>query len=507
MSTHFPTDHFPSSAARLEAPGGHEMAQTAPLHALRSVAQPSGRSKHGAGDAGTLARRFLLGFVPVVALTAVAWPNVPRRYEASAVIVLRPADTGAGEDVQPLRQTLDENAIQSEVDRITSAKLADAVIAKHQLMSDPEFASAGVLNKIGAGLGLVTIAPVPESEVRRRLNERLGVVRDRRSYTIRMGYWSSDPAKAAAMTDTLLAAYLGGQVARKRESTARIALWMRAETDALREAYHSSVAAIETLLTKSGLVDTGEQVAIDNQLQTLSTEAAQSRARIIEATVRLDSLRGMREAGDLENAPEILASPTVRHLKENLAAALSKSAVLGRETQAINAEIKAEADRIVQAAEIELRDLRRREAMLLADIQGLRNKLVERRRNELQLEELKGRAAFAKAEHDKAITRMQVHRSRIAALTTDAEVVNTPEPPARPSYPQPLLTAAASLLLATMAGVLMAWRQLRAFIRDLSASSHPEAPPAADSRDPAPAPAIPASAILSDAPIAKALRV
>lgn len=480
------------------------MAPTATLQALLSSVRPGSRSQRAAGGGGALAWRFLLGFVPVIALTAAAWPHVPRRYEASATVVLRPADAGAAEDNQPLRQALDENAIQSEVDRITSARLADAVITKHRLMADPEFTAAGILTRIGARLGLATVAPMAESEVRRRLTERLVVSRDRRSYTIRMGYWSSDPAKAAAMTETLLASYLSDQVVRKREAGARVATWMRADADARREAYRAALAAVETLLTESGLVDTGEQVAIDNQLQTLSAEAAQSRARIIEATVRLGSLRGMREAGSLENAPEILASPTVRRLKENLAAALSKSAVLGRETQAIDGEIKAEADRIVQAAEIELRDLRRREAMLLADIQGLRETLVGRRRNELRLEELKGRAAFAKEEYDKANARLQAHQSRVAALTPDAEIINAPEQPARPSSPQPLLTAAACLLLAAMAGALAAWRQLRARAGGLRATSHPEAPPAADVPIPAP---VPVPVLLNETSLAKARRV
>lgn len=460
------TPVFPGHVARSAFPFNEASGDSA----LRRSASPlrdgdGGGSKKGGGknrrslNTG-VARRFLIGFVPIMAITLIAWPYIPRRYEASAVVVLRPSDTGSSEDARGWRYVLDENAIQSEIDHITSPRLADVVIARHNLITDPEFASGGFL-------GFGSREPVSEAAVRRRLAERLSVERERKSYTVRMSYWSSDPKKAAAMTETLMTAYLDDQVARKREATTKVALLLGNEAEARGNAYRTSLVKVEELLEQSGLMDTGERVALDNQLATLSAEAAQVRSRIIEATIKIESLHARKQAGDLENAPEVLASPTVHRLKETLATAMSRSAVLGSETRAIAAEIKAEAERIVRAAEIELDGLLTREIKLQEAINGLRGKLVERRRNELKLEELTRRAAFEKEMYDEALKRVRSHHGRVDVLTPDAEIVTVPEVPMRPAQPQFLLTMLASLILATIAGAFMARRELMGVARRL----------------------------------------
>lgn len=411
-------------------------------------------------------RRFLVGFIPVVALTAIAWPYIPRRYEASAVIVLRPSDTGTSDGAVSWGQILDENAIQSEIDHIASTRLADAVIAKQELLTDPEFAhGGGLIRRVGIALGLVTPKPVTEAEIRQELAERLTVSRDRRSYTVTFGYWSADPGKAADMTQALLDAYITDQVSRKRDAIEKVAAWMRADAYARGVTYDTSKQALDKLLAESGLMDTGEKVAIDNVLAILSTQAAEARSRIIEATIRVNTLHEMRAAGEIANAPEVLESPIVQRLKESLATVLSQSAVPGSEARAINDKIAAEADRIVHAAEVELAAWQRREEMLANEIASLRARLVERRRNELQMEELKAQVAFDKEAYDQAVRRMRAQMARVDGVLPDVQIVTKPYAPLRPSFPQPLLTAAASLLLATMAGALIAWRPLLEAVR------------------------------------------
>jgi len=417
----------------------------------------SGKSERAGPIFPTIVRRFLIGFLPVIALTAIAWPYIPRQYEAYAVVVLRPSDADAVDGARGWRQTLDENAIESEIEHIRSRRLADVVIAKHELLSDPEFAPAGGFRQgVAQYFGQDTPTRPTEAEVRQRLLDHLSVWRERKTYTVTLGYRSNDPKKAASMTQTLLTAYLDDQVARKRAADKRVDQSFQAEVLARGAAYRKSLGRAEEFIEEAGLVDTGEQVAIDNQLATLSTEAAQTRARVIEATVRLESLRERKKSGDLDNAPEVLASPTVMRLKENLAAAMSKSAVLGSETRAISAEIEAEANRIVRAAEIELADLRSREAMLEQEIGNLRGRLVERRRNEMRLEELRRQASFDKQVYEEALKRMHAHRGRPDTSAPDAEIVTKPEEPLNPAFPRPLLTLLASLALASMAGIFTA---------------------------------------------------
>jgi uncharacterized protein involved in exopolysaccharide biosynthesis len=381
--------------------------------------------------------------------------------------VLRPTDIASSDDTQPWRQTLDENAIQSEIDRITSPKLADVVISKHNLLRDPEFDPSSRSPSIKKWIASAPPAPVTGAEVRRHLADHLSVHRDRKSYTIKIGYWSEDAVKAAAMTKTLLDTYLNEQMLKKRELVMRAVMLTRSEAELRNTAYRNSQTAVENLLMASGLADTGGQVALDHRITVLSTEAAQAHARTVGATISLKTLQNMKTAGTLENAPEVLASPTVRQLKEVLAAALSKTAVLGPETRAITTRIAEEAERIVQAAEIELGNWQQRENILQAEIKTLSEKMIERRQNEMRLEVLKGRAAFAKEAYDKAVTQMQAQQARVSALMPDAEVITDPEEPLRPAFPNAALTAIGSLLMAAMIGLLLAWRPLLALFDHL----------------------------------------
>src|SRR6202008_502313 len=68
---------------------------------------------------------FLLGFATVVLIAVIAWPFLPRKYESTATIVLRASDVSRSslERPEPLRQELNEAALHSEIDRISSSAL------------------------------------------------------------------------------------------------------------------------------------------------------------------------------------------------------------------------------------------------------------------------------------------------------------------------------------------------------------------------------------------------
>ncbi|WP_112662533.1 GumC family protein [Microvirga flavescens] len=415
------------------------------------------------------AQRFLLGFSVVVLVAIVAWPLLPRRYESYATIVMRPTDEEGRADRAPaLRQSLDESAIQSEVDIIGSPGVAATVIDRHRLIDDPEFNRriGGVSGRLRQWASVVVPSLAGPSrnsdqiraELRQKLQQHLNVSRDRRSYTVKLGYWSSDPAKAVALTSTLLSAYVDDQLARKRQSIDSMTRWLNERVAILRSKYDASSRTVSQFMVQSNLIDSGEQIALDQQLTSLGTEAAQVRARAIEAKTRAQALTQLQKAGLLEQSPEVLSSPTVQRLKESLAATFAKPVVLARDLQAINAEITLEASRIWQAAEAEAQNLAQRDVLLQQEIQSLRSVVSQRRQAEIKLEELRREASIDKTVLDDALTRLRDQTARADALRPDIEVLAQPEMPLRATFPDPLLTALGTLLLATLAGLTMIWR-------------------------------------------------
>jgi len=155
--------------------------------------------------------RFSLGFLTVIGMAAMVWPALPRHYESTAVLILRSADdAGIVNHSQSLKQMLDESAVQSELDVIASQPLSAEVANKLDLMNDPEFFKP---SHTFLGSSTITIAdPV------RSIQDHLIITHDRRSYTVKFGYWSADPAKAMRMAN----AYLDRQVRRKQDSNTQL---------------------------------------------------------------------------------------------------------------------------------------------------------------------------------------------------------------------------------------------------------------------------------------------
>ncbi len=192
-------------------------------------------------------------------------------------------------------------------------------------------------------------------DLRRSVAEHLQVSRDRKSYTVRLGFWSEDPAKAAALSAALLAAYLDAQRARKRAGLSWLTDWLRERASTLTARYDATRRTLDERLAQDGLLDTGAQVELDQRLQVLAVEAAQARGRLVEAMARSQGLGALKEAGLLDQAPEILASPVILKLKDGLAAAISRTAVWSTETTAIERQIAIESGRIVASAAVEVR--------------------------------------------------------------------------------------------------------------------------------------------------------
>jgi uncharacterized protein involved in exopolysaccharide biosynthesis len=158
--------------------------------------------------------RFTVVFLTAVLVGLAIWPFIPRRYEAYATLILRAnEETGALGHSQALKQMLDEGAVQSELDIISSLPLSNEVMERLDLARDPEFNSSS----------WAAIKHEKDiSDPAREIANHVIVSRDRKSYTVKLGYWSKDPAKAALMANALASAYLDRQIKFKLERNAEL---------------------------------------------------------------------------------------------------------------------------------------------------------------------------------------------------------------------------------------------------------------------------------------------
>ena len=433
---------------------------------LSSVKAASFRTPSGAeetrayvGSAGReRALRFLIGFGAVVATALLVWPLLPRRYEASSSVILHASEQDEAQT--GLKQgILDDGAIQSEMDRMSSPVIVDLAMARIGLGADPEFAGAGLVSLV-----LSHVVPgwrpsaVDLAKLRDTLRDRISVVRERRSYTLKVAVWDRDADRAAAIANALVEVYIQDQISRKREAIEAQSLRLERRVASLRGSHQSAQEAVRAFMSQTGISDHGDGSELQSELTTLSGELAQSRARAIEARVRFEGLSRMQRSGALLNAPEVVSSPSVQRARDMYATARAKPASLAAETNGLQAQVEEEAQRVVYAAEQDAAGWRAREDMLRDEVASVRSEMVRRRLDELRLDELRREATSDETALTDALTKLKGQLGRTQAIQPDADLVARAERPRAAAFPNFVLAALGTLLLAGLAGVLAAAR-------------------------------------------------
>ncbi len=310
------------------------------------VSESSGRSNSGSVlqnpsiavkefSTGRSLFRFSFGFLIVATCALAVWPFLPRRFEATSIIILRAADeTGVQNHSAALRQLLDDGAVQSELDMIGSLPLSAEVTERLALANDPEFkrtapssvpTSSGVLSSIYASFVPPQSAPTVADTVR-EVQSHVIVNRDRRSYTVRIGYWSKDPVKAARMADMLTTVYLERQITHKKEILTRQSDASRSRVLALANQLDALRVDLDQLKTGSADPSPGGRLAIlENERAVMTRELDAARAKLADAIDRSNSALPDAEFVSVAVPPvsPIFPNPVLMAIATFLAASLA----------------------------------------------------------------------------------------------------------------------------------------------------------------------------------------
>ena len=398
--------------------------------------------------------RFASGFGIVMLCVLLAWPILPRRYATSSSVILHQTEQ---EDAQVgLRQgILDDGAIQSEIDRLSSPVIVNRVIHQLGLLEDKSFNHGGLF-WTKAEPALLMDA----------LRERISVVRERRSYTLKVNFWHSDPVYAAKITNALVSAYLEDQIARKQDGIRAQTRRLEERVAQLKASHQTAQDAVRDFMAFNGISDRADGSDLQDQLNSLSNELAQARARSIESQVRAEALGQMQWAGTLLNAPEVVSSQQVQRARDMLAVVYAKPAALATETNSLKSTIEDEAVRIISTAEHEAKIWLTRRERLQNEIETVRSEMVTRRINEMRLDELRRTAQSDETSLNEALAKLNNQLGRTRAVQPDADLVAVAEEPLKPASPNGWMALLGSLFVASASGGFAALRP-RAFVRAL----------------------------------------
>jgi len=374
----------------------------------------------------------------------------------------------------PQQRALDEQAVQSQVQVLTSRDLAVAVIKALDLTSNPEFAKdagTGALVRLLNRMGLAGGSPKSEEEkAANTFAEHLSVFPLAKSSVIAVEYTSGDAGLAANVANKLANVYIDWQREAKLEQTKDATAWLSAQIEVLRKKVGEAEAAAEQFKASQGLFAGTNNVTLNaQQLSELNSQLILAKAQKSEAEARARLIKKMlADKSDIDATPEVLKSELIARLIDQrvqvqrqlaeLSATLLPShpriKQLTAELADVRAQLRGEAVKIVKGLENEAEIASARETSLRSSLNDVKTQASGLSEAEIKLRALEREA---KAQRDLLESYLARYRDASArhdmgAVPSQATIVSRAHASILPSFPKrgpiSLLVAVATALLA-----------------------------------------------------------
>ncbi|MFZ2019010.1 MAG: Wzz/FepE/Etk N-terminal domain-containing protein [Methyloceanibacter sp.] len=373
----------------------------------------------------------------------------------------------------PQQQTLDEQAVQSQVQVLTSRDLALDVIRTLDLTNNPDFAKDEGLSLFRRILNRIGLRESPKSEEERAANtfaENLEVFQLAKSSVIAVDYTSGDSSLAAKIANQLADSYIEWQRKEKLDQTKDATAWLRDQIEVLRKKVEESEAAAEQFRSSQGLYAGSNNVTLNaQQLSEINSQLILAKAQRSEAEARARLIQKMLDdGGDIDATPEVLKSELIGRLIEQrvevqrelaqLSATLLPShpriKQLNSELADVREQIRDEAAKIVKGLNNEAEVASARETSLRNSLNDTKAQASGQGDAEIKLRALEREAKANRDLLESYLARYRDASSRhdMGAVPAQAAIVSRAHASILPSFPKrgplSLLVMAATALLA-----------------------------------------------------------
>lgn len=292
-----------------------------------AVSETGDLDLHALGHALMRKRGWIIIPTVLAAVLSVTAVNlITPRYKSEARILI---DGRENVFVRPTadrteeRNSLDAEAVTSQVQLLLSRDLAREIIKKNKLAELPEFdpvlQGLSPLKSLLAlfGIGRDPFSLTPEERVLDAYYERFTAYAVDKSRVIVVEFQSRDPDIAARVANSIAEGYLVLQQGARQEQAKSAGLWLSGEIDSLRKKVAEAESRVEDFRSKSSLfVGTNNTSLSNQQMGELNTQLNNARALKSDAESRARLIREMLQSGKPIEASEVLNSELTRRLSE-----------------------------------------------------------------------------------------------------------------------------------------------------------------------------------------------
>lgn len=384
------------------------------------------------------------------------------RYTATAQLYVDPRELQlVDRELTPRAQDVSgmSMVVESQARLITSNSVLLQVIQQANLDKDPEFGGGDAKTLMNSLLGLIGLQPRAPSAADIKdvqlaaldaLNKHITIRKGDKSFIVDIEVWSTDPAKAAMLANTLTNTYLtdsrNSQALAARRATGELSGRLKE----LRERLRNAETALATYKAQNNFVGTQDSLISDQQLSNSNQRLSAARAATMDAQARLDQIEAnKRTAADAGAIPEALQSPTIANLRAQYADSRKKyaeqTAELGprhpalrqteKQVEDLKRTIGEEIERFALSAKNDLTRARDYEASLNRALEVQKRQSVQLSQAAVRLRELEREADASRDVYQSFLKRSRETEEQETLNTSAARVIGEATVPQRRSFP------------------------------------------------------------------------
>ncbi len=446
----------------------------------------------------TVYRRFwliVLSFLSVFVLVAYMTFTQTPMYKASAIVQLDTEQQNVIDLGSVLSGLVASTAvIDTEVMVMKSKSLLTKVAIKQNLVEEPEFNPAlieskpsmmdGVKKQVKNLLGMNTEVVDPfegmslderEAVVLERavkiLSSRVNVERVGTTYLIKAEVTTMSPEMSARLANAVTDQYRVQQLETKLDATRRATEWLSDRVIALREEVEEKENRVAKFIADNDMETAMGNTLTEQNVAYLTTQKTQVEVELSRLRARYDSMRRqLASGGGVEGISEVLESPLITRLKEQLSTIRGRVGDLetrlgpqhpeligARAEQAdIESQINAEMNRIATNLENEVQVKQDQLNRIQAQINSANSKLRGNSLAMVRLRELERDAETSRVLYEEFISRSKETREQDGLVQSDAVVLSTASVPSSPATPRTFLNLFIGAMLGGMLGGALA---------------------------------------------------
>src|SRR3954454_51300 len=440
------------------------------------------------------------------------------RYSATAQLYVDPRELQlVDRELTPRAQDVSgmSMVVESQARLITSNGVLLQVIQQANLDKDPEFGGGDASGLMSSLLRLIGLPPRAPSAADIKdvqlaaldaLNKHIAIRKGDKSFIIDIEVWSTDPAKAAMLANTLTNTYLTDSRNSQALAARRATSELSGRLKELRERLRNAETVLATYKAQNNFVGTQDALISDQQLSASNQRLSAARAATMDAQARLDQIEAnKRTAADAGAIPEALQSPTIANLRAQYADARKKyaeqTAELGprhpalrqseKQVEDLKRTISEEIDRFAQSARNDLTRARDYEASLNRALEAQKRQSVQLSQAAVRLRELEREVDASRDVYQSFLKRSRETEEQETLNTSAARIIGEATVPQRRSFPPAMsLFAMIGFIFGGLAAA--AWIMLVARLRPQRSKPATEG---GEDRPSKPAPSRPAEAI------------